>query len=192
LVEDEAAVREYSCDILRELGYGDRTSMRAFVLMGVSGSGKSTVGRHAAARLAWPYLEGDDFHPAANIQKMSHGIPLSDTDRAPWIDDLSRAINQRLEPHVIVACSALTRFVRRRLADSVQRPISFMHLRAAPDTLARRLKGRRHFMREELLASQLETLETPHEAFEIDANDGIDVVAARAIAWMRVLGGAPE
>jgi gluconokinase len=166
--------------------------MRAFVLMGVSGSGKSTVGMHAAACLAWPYLEGDDFHPVANIQKMSHGIPLSDADRAPWIDDLARAINQRAEPHVIVACSALTRFVRRRLADSVQRPISFVHLRASPDTLACRLKGRRHFMREDLLASQLDTLELPHEAFEIDADEGIDVVAARAIAWMRMLDGARE
>jgi carbohydrate kinase (thermoresistant glucokinase family) len=163
--------------------------MRAFVLMGVSGSGKSTVGAHAAARLAWPYLEGDDFHPAQNIEKMSRGEALTDSDRAPWIDALSRAINDQTASHLIIACSALTRFVRHRLEEAVRRPVSFIHLRASPHVLANRLAGRAHFMREDMLPSQLATLEEPSEAFDINADDAVDVVTARAIARMRILTG---
>jgi gluconokinase len=163
--------------------------MRAFVLMGVSGSGKSTIGIHAAARLAWPYLEADDFRPVKNLDKMPHGIPPSDADRAPWIDDLSHAINRQVSPCVIVACSGLTRLVRHRLEDAVQRPISFIHLRASPDTLARRLKERHHFIRNDLRANQLEALETPPEAFEINTDDGIYVVTGRLVSRIRMLAG---
>jgi gluconokinase len=163
--------------------------MRAFVLMGVAGSGKSTVGTYAAARLAWPYLEGDDFHSIANIEKMSSGIPLSEADREPWIESLARAINNQQGPCVIVACSALTRLVRRHLEDAVQRPMSFLHLRASSDTLAHRLQGRNHFMHSNLLGSQLATLEAPTDAFEINADDGIDVVTARVITRLRMLAG---
>jgi carbohydrate kinase (thermoresistant glucokinase family) len=161
--------------------------MIAFVLMGVSGAGKSTVGIHSAARLAWPFLDGDDFHPAGNIEKMSRGVALSDADRALWIDALAPAINNKIAPCVIVACSALTRVVRHRLEDAVQRPISFIHLRASPHILASRLQGRRHFMTADLLTSQLEALEAPSGAFEINADDGIDVVTTRVIARMRPL-----
>ena len=166
--------------------------MIAFVLMGVSGAGKSTVGIHSAARLAWPFVEGDDFHPAENIEKMSRGVALSDADRAPWIDALSAAINNKLAPCVIVACSALTRLVRHRLEDAVQRPIRFIHLRASPHVLASRLHGRRHFMTADLLTSQLAALEAPSGAFEINSDDGIDVVTARVIARMRPLASNPR
>jgi gluconokinase len=158
--------------------------------MGVAGSGKSTVSTHAAARLSWPYIEADDFHPAVNLEKMSNGIALTDADCIPWIDDLSSTINQQVRPCVIVACSALTQFVRRRLEEAVRRPISFIHLRTSTEVLACRLKGRRHFMGDSLLASQLETFETPPEAFAIDADDGIDVVTARVISRMRIITGA--
>jgi gluconokinase len=164
--------------------------MKAFVLMGVCGSGKSTVGSRAAAGLRWPYLEGDDFHPLANIEKMSHGIPLSDEDRIPWINALCAAINDEIAPCVIVACSALTRAVRRHLEDAVRRPVSFLHLRASRHVLAHRLRERRHFVTDALLASQLAALEAPLQALEIDADDGIEVVTARVIESMRMHAGS--
>jgi carbohydrate kinase (thermoresistant glucokinase family) len=123
---------------------------------------------------------------------MSQGIPLSDEDRAPWLDALAHAINQQTSPHVIVACSALTQFARQRLLETVQRPISFIHLRASPGVLTQRLQQRHHFMKDELLASQLATLETPRHAVEIDADDSIEVVTARVIACMRTLAGTCE
>jgi gluconokinase len=158
--------------------------MRAFVLLGVSGSGKSTVGIHAAARLSWPYLDGDDFHPVENIEKMSHGIAFSDAH--PWIDALSRAINNQMRPFVIVACSARTRLVLHRLEEAVQRPLTFIHLRATPEVLAHRLNGRSPCRSRDLQTA----LQTPFGALEIDADDTINVVTALVIAQMRILVGA--
>src|SRR5688572_4264485 len=101
--------------------------MTVFVLMGVSGSGKSTVGRRVADELALTFIEGDDFHPQRNVQKLTSGTPLTDEDRAPWIDALVAAINAR-QPgdDAIVACSALSQFVRDRLRAGVTEPLQFI------------------------------------------------------------------
>ena len=137
--------------------------MTVFVLMGVSGSGKSTVGRCVAERLALTFIEGDDFHPPSNVRKMAAGTPLTDDDRAPWIVALTKGINTR-EPRrdVVVACSALTQFVRERLRAAVAEPLHFILLSADPAIIQQRLSQRpQHFMKTGMLSSQLAALQWP-------------------------------
>lgn len=141
---------------------------RAVVVMGVSGTGKSTIGRALADALAAPFVEGDDLHPAANREKMAAGIPLTDADRAPWLD----AVAAELHRPVVVACSALTRRYRDRLRAAAP-DLALVFLHGAPELLAARMEGREgHFMPTSLLRSQLDTLEEP------DADEdpiGVDV-----------------
>ncbi len=135
----------------------------AVFVSGVSGTGKSTVGRRLAGALDVAFLEGDDFHPAANIQKMSGGLALSDADRWPWLDALAVAVNERRSAAgVVAACSALKRSYRDRLRGSIAPPLLFVCLTADRATLAVRIESRMgHFMPESLLDSQLATLELP-------------------------------
>lgn len=131
------------------------------VVMGVSGSGKTTVALELVGRLGWPFAEGDEFHPEANIAKMSAGIPLDDDDRWPWLDALAGWIGQQEAAgrSAVVTCSALKRAYRDRLRRD--RPsVWFAHVTTPPDVLERRLRERRgHYMPASLLASQLATLE---------------------------------
>jgi carbohydrate kinase (thermoresistant glucokinase family) len=138
------------------------------VVMGVSGCGKSTVGRVLAERLGWVFQEGDDLHPATNVAKMRAGVPLTDEDRRPWLDCVAAWIEGRLAAGEsgVVACSALKRSYRERLV----RVGGVVLVRLAVDrrTLEERLAGRRgHYMPSALLASQLETLE------EAGADEGV-------------------
>lgn len=134
---------------------------RVAVVMGVSGSGKSTVAALLAARLGWDLAEGDDFHPPANIAKMADGVPLSDADREPWLLRIAAWIDECRETgrSGVIACSAL----RRRYRDVLRRPeVVFVHLTADKTTIERRLLARRdHFMPTSLLDSQLAILEPP-------------------------------
>lgn len=152
--------------------------MSVFVLMGVAGTGKSTVGIRVAAALALTFIEGDDFHPRSNVQKMAAGIPLTNADRGPWIDALVAGINTR-EPgrDAIVACSALTKFVRERLRAGVTEPLHFILLSADPAIVAQRLAERpRHFMKAGMLSSQLAALELPADAIVVDVSQSLDAV----------------
>jgi gluconokinase len=135
----------------------------AILIIGVSGTGKSTIGRRLALALHVPFLEGDDFHPAANIQKMSRGVPLRDEDRWPWLDALAAAVTERRSAAgIVAACSALKRSYRERLRGSIAPPLLFVCLTADRATLAARIESRQgHFMPESLLDSQLATLELP-------------------------------
>jgi gluconokinase len=138
------------------------TPSLAIVLMGVAGSGKTVVGELLAEKLGVPFLDGDDFHPAANVDKMASGVPLDDADRWPWLDAVGAAVKNAPAPKLVVACSALKRAYRARLAEAAGRPLLFVLLDASRETLARRLAGRRgHFMPASLLDSQLKTLEPP-------------------------------
>ncbi|PXX58680.1 gluconokinase [Nocardia tenerifensis] len=128
------------------------------VVMGVSGSGKSTVGRALAAELGVEYAEGDEFHPEANIAKMAAGIPLDDADRAPWLDLVAAWMGERTDGGV-VTCSALKRVYRDRLRAAAPDAF-FLHLAAPRDELAHRMADRTgHFMPSSLLDSQLAALE---------------------------------
>jgi gluconokinase len=132
--------------------------------MGVSGSGKSTLGAVLARALDCPFLDGDDFHHAAAIAKMSAGQPLTDDDRWPWLDRLGRAMGQALSSGgtAVAACSALRRGYRDRLRAAIAAPTRFVLLDASPDELQRRLDQRvGHYMPASLLHSQLATLERP-------------------------------
>jgi gluconokinase len=142
----------------------------AVIVMGVSGSGKSTVGKMLAERLGEPFLEGDDFHPEANKKKMHDGIPLTDEDRWPWLDSVRDAIAaSSAEGHrPVVACSALKESYRARLRGSGV-PTRFVYLRGTRATLLARLESRKgHFFNPALLDSQLATLEEPKDALTLD------------------------
>ena len=133
------------------------------VLMGVSGSGKSTTGKRLSTTLDWPFRDADSFHPQANIDKMSRGIPLTDADRAPWLAAIAAWIAERVrtsEP-AIVSCSALKRAYRKTLLGG-QSGVGLVYLQGNFALIADRMSRRKgHFMPLELLKSQFETLEEP-------------------------------
>lgn len=157
----------------------------AVVVMGVSGSGKSTIGRRLADALGYAFLEGDEMHPPANIAKMSAGVPLDDADRAAWLDGIARWMEAQRAAgrNAVVACSALKRAYRERLRRAGP-AVWFVYLEVDHQELARRMRGREHFMPPELLGSQLATLEEPagdEPALHIDANGTIEATVAQTL-----------
>ena len=134
------------------------------VVMGVSGCGKSSVGAGLAVRSGLPFMEGDQLHPKANVEKMAAGIPLTDEDRWPWLDKIGAEITaaQRSGHAIIVACSALKRSYRDRLREAAGGSLAFVYLEGSFELLKRRMAARTgHFMPVSLLESQLQTLEAP-------------------------------
>lgn len=161
--------------------------------MGVSGVGKTTVGRLLAAGLGWPFLDADDFHPAANVAKMQAGQPLDDADREPWLATLAAALRQRLErgESAVLACSALKESYRDRLR--VGPAVRFVHLRAPREVIRRRLEERRgHFFAPDLLASQLAALEEPEGALSVDVSEPPELVARRIVGELGLEGPGRE
>jgi gluconokinase len=147
------------------------------ILIGVSGSGKTVVGQALSALTGWSFLDADDYHPPANIAKMSRGEPLTDADRAPWLEILRTQIATRLErgEDAILACSALKKAYRQQLQVDPAR-VRFVYLKVSPELLQERLKQRSgHFMQSSMLTSQLGAFEEPdsHEVLtiEITADD---------------------
>ncbi len=154
------------------------------ILMGPTGCGKTTIGRLLARRLGWPLLDGDDFHPEANVAKMHSGQPLDDSDRRPWLLALRREIENRIRvgQSAIIACSALKRSYRELLGVE-QQTVRTVYLRGTFDLLQRRLAHRRgHFMPPELLRSQLDTLEVPEGGLTVDIDDPPEAVVDRIVA----------
>ena len=143
--------------------------------MGVSGSGKSTVGAALAAALGWPLVDADDLHPPGNVAKMAAGIPLTDDDRWPWLDRVVDELRRMTADgtDAIVACSALKESYRDRLRAAGD--VRFVHLRGEPATIAARLASRHHrYMPATLLESQFATLEPPKNAIDIDVTRSVD------------------
>jgi gluconokinase len=135
----------------------------ALIVMGVSGSGKSTIAARLAERLSWTFEDGDRFHPASNVAKMSAGQPLTDEDRWPWLQAIADEIDRVCEAsgHVVIACSALKRAYRKVLVHG-RRDVRIVFLRGRQTLIADRLAGRKgHFMPPGLLESQFKTLEPP-------------------------------
>ncbi len=138
---------------------------RVILVMGVSGSGKTTVGAMLAGRLGWEFVDGDDFHSPANVAKMHAGHPLDDADRWPWLDSIALWIDavRATGGRGIVACSALRRVYRERLAAG-REEVTVLFLEGNPDTVAQRQARRTgHYMPASLVASQFATLEPPGE-----------------------------
>jgi gluconokinase len=151
--------------------------------MGVSGCGKTTLGRMLSAKLGWEFLEGDALHPAANIEKMSAGVPLDDADRAPWLAAVRAGIEAAAArgASVVAACSALKASYRRVLAPDPGNT-RFVHPHGDFELMRTRLAGRSgHYMKEGLLRSQFEALEAPAEALALDAAQPADVLMARIL-----------
>jgi gluconokinase len=141
---------------------------RVIVLIGVSGSGKTTVGRLLSQELGWKYYEGDDFHPQANVEKMKNGVPLNDADRRPWLETLRDLIRNCLEggDSAVVACSALKESYREFLL--VDERVFLIYLKGDYELIQQRLSKRRgHFMKPNLLASQFAALEEPEAAMQV-------------------------
>ncbi len=143
---------------------------KLILLMGVAGSGKSTIGRLLADNLGWTYHEADDFHSPANREKMSRGLPLDDTDRAPWLAAIRAAMEASLTARrpAVFTCSALKEKYRHTLTKGLT-GIALIHLHGDPALLLSRLQGRAgHFMKPDMLESQLAALEPPAGALTLD------------------------
>ena len=156
--------------------------------MGVTGAGKSTVGRALAERAQCSYIEGDDLHPARNIDKMSSGIPLDDDDRWPWLEEVGRTLRACEGRHGAVAtCSALKRSYRDVLRYTVGPGLRFVHLTGTREVLAARMGAREgHYMPPSQLDDQIATLEPPvrEDAADFDITDEPDALVRGAYDWL--------
>jgi len=150
--------------------------------MGVAGSGKTTVGRALAARMGFEFADADDYHPAANIEKMANGIPLTDEDRAPWLQRLRAVIADWIAAgkNGVMACSALKQEYRDRL--TVGAEVRLVYLKGTRELFYRRLLARHgHYMRESMLDGQLATLEEPSDATVVNAEATVEDVVAEIL-----------
>jgi gluconokinase len=152
------------------------------VVMGVTGAGKTTVGELLAQQLGWEFADADNFHSSANVEKIKSGIPLTDADRAPWLESLRQAIEHWIAKRqdVILACSALKKSYRDQL--SIATEVKFVYLKGSYDLIAQRLRLRHgHFASKKILASQFADLEEPNDAITVE----IDQSAAEIVAGIR-------
>jgi gluconokinase len=159
------------------------------VLMGVAGSGKSTVGKLLAHDLGWTFIEGDDFHPPSNVEKMRRGVPLNDDDRRPWLDAIRKRLEQASQAgeNVVLACSALKHQYQHYLSAYRPENVRFVYLSGSEEVIRRRLADRTgHFMNPALLQSQFEDLEPPADALRVDIGHSPEVIAAEVRAKLKI------
>ncbi|GAB4491884.1 MAG: gluconokinase [Anaerolineales bacterium] len=159
---------------------------RFFVIMGVSGSGKTAVGQALAQKLGWDFFDADDFHPPKNIAKMAAGIPLDDSDRAPWLDALHDLISASLKagrPGVL-ACSALKERYRQRLLED-NPGTQIVYLKGSYELILQRMEARAgHYMKPAMLQSQFETLEEPQNALTVDIAAPLSAIVEKIMATL--------
>jgi gluconokinase len=161
--------------------------------MGVAGSGKTTVGRLLASETRWPFYDGDDLHPASNIEKMKRGVALSDSDREPWLDAVREVIIDLLRrgENGIVACSALKKSYRDRLL--IDERVQLVYLKGDFRLMEERLKHRSgHFMAPELLHSQFEILEEPEDALYVDVSLSPNAIVRSIHEQLQLAGTEPD
>ncbi len=157
------------------------------IAMGVPGAGKTTVACQLARELGWDFLDADSFHSSASVAKMQAGIPLDDADRAPWLKLLRREIERAIDENrnLALACSALKRSYREQLMVSAE--VKLVYLKGSFEVLRQRLAHRTgHFMTEQLLASQLETLEEPSDAITVDVQRSVPDIIAEILRQLRL------
>jgi len=156
------------------------------VVMGVAGSGKTTIGKMLADAIPCPYLEGDSLHAPASIEKMSRGIPLTDADRAPWLSAIhARMVDVYDRGHsLVVGCSALKQSYRDVLAEGL--PLTWVYLKGSPELIRSRLLHREsHFMKADMLASQFAALEEPSDALVVDVSASPAAIVDRILSELR-------
>jgi|SRR5271170_6377963 len=149
------------------------------IVMGVTGSGKTTVGRLLAEQLGWTFADADDFHPQANVEKIARGIPLNDEDRGPWLERLRSQITNWIAngQNGVLACSALKRTYRQEL--SVGPEVRFIYLEGSPELIRQRLRLRRgHFADEKILAGQFADLQEPEATITVDISQTPEKIVA--------------
>jgi len=164
------------------------TPARIIIVMGVSSSGKSTVGAALGRALHAPFLDGDQYHPPANVEKMRAGTPLTDDDRWPWLQALSAALQEAAEKKGVAvgACSALKRAYRDFITQKAGEPVLFVYLDGSREVIAERMARRSHeYMPTSLLDSQFATLEVPDPASEnvlvVPVTDSVDKIVRTAV-----------
>ena len=158
------------------------------ILIGVSGCGKTTIGIELSETIDCLFLDGDDFHPQANIEKMSVGIPLTEEDRAPWLDTLRGNIEERLNSgdDLVLACSALSRQSRNILRGDSD-DVRFVYLQGSKELIAQRLKDRKgHFASPDLLDSQFDALQEPDAAIVVCITRSPQEIVARVCGELRL------
>jgi len=151
---------------------------RFFIVMGVSGSGKTSVGKSLAKHLRWDFYDADDFHPPENVAKMAKAIPLTDSDRVPWLAALHELISSSLAQNRpgVLACSALKESYRQRLLAGND-GVRLIYLKGSYDLIWSRMSARKdHFMKPQMLQSQFETLEEPANALIVDITPSVDEI----------------
>ncbi len=138
---------------------------RIFFVMGVSGTGKTTVGKLLAQILCIPFFDGDDYHSKENIEKMASGVPLNDDDRAEWLRSLNDLAKEHISRGCVIACSALKKRYRHVLSEGIGHSVRFVYLKGSISEVQKRLENRKgHFMPKTLLQSQFDALEPPEGA----------------------------
>ena len=148
---------------------------KTIVVMGVSGSGKTSVGSGLALRLGWQFFDGDDFHPPQNVQKMAQGSPLTDEDRIPWLEELQKLIHTQFMQgnSIVLACSALKDSYREILCKN-NPEVMFVHLVGDFQLIADRMRERSdHYMKASMLESQFATLEVPADALSVSIDQPV-------------------
>ena len=156
------------------------------VIMGVAGSGKTTIGGMLAQAMKCPFLEGDSLHSKENVDKMSRGIPLTDSDRAPWLAAIHARILDFFERRqdLVVSCSALKQQYRRVLAQDL--PITWVYLKGSTALIRSRLRHRAgHFMKADLLASQFDALDEPSDALVVDISASPSAIVEQIVSQVR-------
>ena len=159
---------------------------RFFIVMGVSGCGKSSVGETLAQTLGWSFYDADDFHPPENVAKMANGIPLDDSDRVPWLSSLNELISSSLKTDnpSVLACSALKERYRQQLM-SGNDGVQIVYLKGSYGLIWSRMEKRTdHYMKPHMLKSQFETLEEPVNALTIDISISVDDVVQEILKYM--------
>jgi gluconokinase len=158
------------------------------ILMGVSGCGKTTVGKLLAARLGWAFYDGDDFHPRANKDKMARGVPLDDDDRAGWLAALADLIREELHKgkSAVLACSALKERYRQELCVDPDQ-VRLVYLKGSYQQILRRMASRSdHYMKPGMLQSQFEALEEPREALTVGIDATPQAIVAQVLQKLRL------
>ena len=158
------------------------------ILIGVSGCGKTTIGIELSKRVGYSFWDGDDFHPEANIKKMSGGVPLTEADRTSWLNTLRRKIEQCLDnsENLVLACSALSRQSRDILRGN-NKDVRFVYLQGSKELIRQRLKDRKgHFMRSDMLDSQFDVLQEPDAAIVVCITQSPQEIVAQICGELRL------